>query len=165
MVTEDKSWAEYFYPETFDASTMRGTLRNQFGERDHGVLSALEFGSITRRQRQLMSGEVDVLRTYDASHVRSIHRHLFQDVYDWAGEYRTVNLFKSTPTGFADVKGGEIRRYLKGVQGLIKATPWPTLDLDEFAERAATVFAYLNQAHPFREGQRAHLEGVHGARG
>jgi len=152
MASEGELWAGYFYPETYDTDRMQGTLRNRFGERDDDVLSALEYGATTRRQRQLMSGDVEVPRTYDAEHVRSIHRHLFQDVYDWAGEYRTVPIFKGTPVGFADVKNGDVDRYLSDVHRLVEATPWDRLDHADFGERAATVFAYLNQAHPFREG-------------
>jgi len=32
---------------------------------------------------------------YDLAHLQRIHRHLFGDVYDWAGEIRTVALAKS----------------------------------------------------------------------
>jgi cell filamentation protein len=31
---------------------------------------------------------------FDLRHLRAIHRHLFQDVYDWAGEIRTVEIAK-----------------------------------------------------------------------
>ncbi len=50
--------------------------------------------------------------SFDLAHLRAIHRHLFQDVYDWAGELRTVEIFKGgnqfqfrqyIPTGMADV--------------------------------------------------------------
>lgn len=152
MASESELWASYFYPETYNAATMRGTLRNWFEERDAGVLSSLEYGVTVRRQRQLLSGDAAVPRTYDANHVRAIHRHLFQDIYNWAGEYRTVNIFKGTPGGFAKVLGGEIERYLGDMAELVKSTPWAGLDRGEFAEHCAAVFAYLNQAHPFREG-------------
>jgi len=123
MASEGELWAGYFYPETYDPDRMQGTLRNRFGERDEDVLSTLEYGAAGERQRELMSGEVEVPRTYDAEHVRSIHRHLFQDVYDWAGEYRTVPIFKGTPVGFADVKNGDVDRYLSDVHRLVEATP------------------------------------------
>lgn len=152
MPASDELWESYFYPDTFDPATKQGTLRNLLGERDKAALAAKEYSRSADRQRELMSGEVQLPRTYDAAHVRAIHRHLFQDVYEWAGEYRTVNIFKGTPRGFADVAGGEIGRYLADVHGLVDRTPWDRLGRDEFAERAATVFAYLNQAHPFREG-------------
>lgn len=35
--------------------------------------------------------ERPVAGSYDLAHLKAIHRHLFQDVYDWAGELRTVN--------------------------------------------------------------------------
>src|SRR5690606_11403670 len=106
----------------------------------------------SERQRELLAGEVAIARTYDADHVRAIHRHLFQDVYEWAGQYRTVNMAKGVGRGFADVATGEIDRYLADVQRLVRGTEWSRLEREEFGERAATVFAYLNQAHPFREG-------------
>jgi cell filamentation protein len=152
MATERELWEGYFYSETYDPSTMKGTLRNRLDERDPVVLEKKEYTRTSERQRELMGGEVAVPRTYDAEHVRALHRHLFQDVYDWAGEFRTVPLYKGTPRGFAGADGGEIDRYLVDVKKLVEATPWATLGRDEFAERAAMVFAHLNQAHPFREG-------------
>lgn len=152
MPATDALWESYFYPETYDRTTMRGTLRNLLGERDDAVLAEKEYSRSADRQRELMSGEVQLPRTYDAAHVRGIHRHLFQDVYEWAGKYRTVNIFKGTLRGFADAAGGEIARYLDDVHGLVDRTAWDRLGRDQFVESAATVFAYLNQAHPFREG-------------
>ena len=131
---------------------MHGTLRDLFDERDATILGRLEHGETADRIRELVSGDADVPRTYDAEHVRAIHRRLFQDIYNWAGEYRTVNIFKGTPGGFAKVLGGEIERYLGDMAELVKSTPWAGLDRGEFAEHCAAVFAYLNQAHPFREG-------------
>ncbi|KSW29941.1 Fic family protein [Cellulomonas sp. B6] len=84
--------------------------------------------------------------------MRAIHRPLFQDVYAWAGEYRTVEMFKWVGRGFAEFRGGEVERYLGDVHRLVADTAWRKLDREQFGERAATVFAYLNQAHPFREG-------------
>ncbi|WP_228512773.1 Fic family protein [Clavibacter sp. VKM Ac-2872] len=131
---------------------MTGTLRNHFGERDRDVLAGLEYAATIDRQTELMSGQVGIPRRFDADHVRAIHGYLFQDVYDWAGEYRTVPIYKGTPVEFADVASGAVDRYLSDVHRLVDATPWMDLDRDGFGERAATVFAYLNQAHPFREG-------------
>jgi cell filamentation protein len=152
MAAERDLWAGYFFPETYDPVAMTGTLRNHFGERDRDVLAGLEYAATIDRQTELMSGQVDIPRTFDADHVRAIHRHLFQDVYDWAGEYRTVPIYKGTPVGFADIASGAVDRYLTDVHRLVGATPWTELDRDGFGESAATVFAYLNQAHPFREG-------------
>lgn len=49
-MTRFDTWESYFYPETYNSLTGRGTLRNLFGERDEGVLRALEYGSTRDRQ-------------------------------------------------------------------------------------------------------------------
>lgn len=92
------------------------------------------------RERQLTSGEVDVDRTYDAEHLRAIHKHLFQDSYEWAGEYRTVWMQKII--SFAEVQ--EIPRYLEDAGRLIHEADWSRMDRDQFVDQAATVFAYVN---------------------
>ncbi|MCL2091811.1 MAG: Fic family protein [Micrococcales bacterium] len=144
------AWESYFYPDTYDPATQEGTLRNLFEERDARVLKRLEYVETAERQRELLAGEASVEATYDAAHVRAVHRHLFGDVYEWAGQYRTVAITKGTPGGFAATD--QIDRYLADVHRLACQTAWWALDRDEVAEQAAAVFAYLNHAHPFREG-------------
>lgn len=147
MATRFDTGESYYYPPPDER-----TLRNLFDERDPVVLSRLEYVETAERQRELLAGEVAIARTYDAAHVRAIHRHLFQDVFEWAGEYRTVELYKGARRGFAEVRTGEVERYLTDVHRLVASTAWERLDRADFGERAALVFAYLNQAHPFREG-------------
>lgn len=144
-------WKAYFYPETFDEITGNGTLRNLLGVRDERELARLEYEIVLGREAELELGLTEISRTYDAAHIRAIHSYLFQDVYEWAGCYRTVNISKGM-SDFADVESGEIERYLHDVHRLVEATAWSELDRHAFGEQAATVFAYLNQAHPFREG-------------
>lgn len=126
------------------------TLRNKFGERDKDTLAGLEYAAAADRQRELETGEADVPRTYDSQHVHAIHAHLFQDVYEWAGQTRTVDLVKSGPGGFASLD--QIDRYLDDATKLIESADWASMNLDQFAHKAAEVHAYVNQAHPQREG-------------
>ncbi len=87
---------------------------------------------------------------FDLSHLRAIHRHLFQDLYDWAGELRIVEISKGghtfqfrqfIETGIADIHSRLARaRYLRG------------LDRDAFAESAGRVMGDVNYVHPFRDG-------------
>ncbi len=88
--------------------------------------------------------------SFDLTHLRAIHRHLFQDVYDWAGELRTVEIFKGgnqfqfrqyIPTGMADVH----RRLTRA--GFLKRLP-----ASEFAREAGIIIGDINYIHPFREG-------------
>ena len=83
------TWESYFYPPPDE-----GTLRNLFDERDPVVLTRLEYVETARRQRELLAGQVAIPKTYDAAHMRAIHRHLFQDLYEWAGRTRTVDIRK-----------------------------------------------------------------------
>ena len=87
---------------------------------------------------------------FDLAHLRAIHRHLFQDIYDWAGELRTVEIAKEghqfqfrryIETGMADVH----RR-------LVAANFLSGLDLSAFAAGAAEIVGDINYVHPFREG-------------
>lgn len=147
MTARFDTWESYLYPPPDD-----GTLRNLFDERDPRVLHRLEHVEAAERYRELAAGEVAIARTFDAAHLRAIHRCLFGDVYEWAGEYRSVNLLKGIGRDFADVSTGEIDQYLTDVHSLVSATAWDSLARSAFVEQAATVFAHLNQAHPFREG-------------
>jgi len=142
------TWESYFYPETYDPTTKAGTLINVPGERDAGVLERLEYGLTAKRQMQLELGVVEIPKTFDAQHVRAIHQHLFQDVYPWAGEYRGVDISK----GLSRFPRADIERYVTDTSRIIRETPWASLDQVGFATKAAEVYAYLNQAHPFREG-------------
>ena len=152
MADRFDDWPSYFYPETIDGLTGNGTLRNLYDERDARVLARMEYVETSGRAQQIESGAVAIARTYDGDHLRAIHRHLFQDVYAWAGEYRTVNMSKGIGRGFGDVKTGEVDRYLSDVHQLVTSTDWRQLDRNDFIAHSSTVFAYVNQAHPFREG-------------
>lgn len=75
---------------------------------------------------------------------------MFQDVYDWAGELRTVEISKGAnqfqfrryiETGMADVYGRiRERQLLSG------------LDISAFAVQASDIIGGINYVHPFREG-------------
>ena len=100
-----ETWESYFYPETYDTATRQGTLRNLYGERNAEILARLEYTETDINYYELVSGKVYIPHTYDAVHLCAIHSYLFQDVYDWAGQYRCVNIFKGV-SSFADVHAG-----------------------------------------------------------
>ncbi|MFD1716051.1 Fic/DOC family protein [Amnibacterium flavum] len=146
------TWPSYFYPDTIQADGT-GTLINRLNERDQDRLTWIEHRAAGERSRQLFAGEVQIPRTFDGEHLRSVHRHLFQDVYEWAGDYRAVNMTKGDDRRhFANPRNGELPRYLDDMYRIIATTDWAALDQRDFGTRTARVFAFLNQAHPFREG-------------
>lgn len=119
-------------------------LRNRLNILDTDELDRVERQMVWTRIQEGIPGNCDL------KHLRSIHRHLFQDVYDWAGEVRTVEISKGDSqfqlrqyieTGMADVH----RRLSRSnfLQGLERAT---------FAARAAMIIGDINHVHPFRDG-------------
>lgn len=149
---EFTDWESYFYPETYDEATGQGVLRNKFGSRDFFELRDLEYAATARRERELYDGTARIERTYGADHLRAIHGYLFQDVYEWAGQFRTVNMGKGGAIGFANVRRDEPQQMLDAVQEFVQSHDWPALDRSAVVNNAAVIFAYVNQAHSFREG-------------
>lgn len=88
--------------------------------------------------------------TFDLDHLRAIHRHLFQDLFDWAGEPRTVDMtkdgqrFQFATKIAADIAA--IHRDLAAREFLKGTSP------GDFAREAALLIGDINYVHPFREG-------------
>jgi cell filamentation protein len=91
---------------------------------------------------------------------KQLHRHIFQDVYDWAGDYRTVNIAKGGHM-FCLVPyiADQMRQRFAIIQAESGLTP-PAREA--FVSRASEHVSELNAIHPFREGNgrtlRAFLE-------
>ncbi len=137
----------YVYPGT-------SVLRNLRDIRDSRLLSEFEAEATARRLRQLAYKPLK--GAFDAQHLQALHRHIFQDVFEWAGEFRTVNIFKSgDPFAFhqhigscLDTLCAELKR-----QGHLSGC-----NVERFATRAAYYFGEINAIHPFREGNgRTHV--------
>lgn len=128
----------YCYPGTT-------VLRNIPGIRDQAALERFETISTAQRaDEQLPHGQLSV------SHYRAIHRHLFQDVFPWAGKIRTVRLGKS---GSAFCYPEHIAREMQHLFGSLKKKQFLRgLSHKAFASEAASFLTTLNAVHPFREG-------------
>lgn len=109
---------------------------------------------LLRADEALPAGALDV------PHYLALHRHLFQDVYAWAGEIRKIRIGKGN-TWFAYPE--YIQTWLDGAfaeygdpDALTDASP------EEFAGKTAHLLAEINAAHPFREGNgRTQLTFLH----
>ena len=115
-------------------------LENKLGITDD-VLLAREEERITKEKAVLLweSGILDTLPAGTFDTLSRIHRFLFEDIYDFAGEIRRVNLAKGN-FRFAPVM------YLTAALDSISAMPQSTFDqiIEKYVE--------MNIAHPFREG-------------
>ena len=89
-------------------------------------------------------------RRFDVAGLKAIHRHLFQDIYDWAGEFRRYTTGRShvpfPPPEFLDSALDGLFRELRSENHLTD------LDRGAFAVRAAHYVNEINTAHPFVEG-------------
>lgn len=67
-------------------------LRNLLGLRTAAELTEAEYDFTLERRVEL--DKEPILGDFDLDHLRAIHHHLFQDIFDWAGELRTVDISK-----------------------------------------------------------------------
>ena len=75
----------YTYPDS-------DVLKNKAGLHAQSALDAFEADTTAIRLLEL--SEFPIPGKFDLPHLQAIHRHLFQDVYDWAGQLRTVDISK-----------------------------------------------------------------------
>lgn len=135
---------EYQDPYTYPGTNV---LVNKFGIKDQDQLNTVERNLTANRLAELYNNPIQ--GNFDFEHLKKIHGYIFQDIYDWAGKERTVEISKHTNfcpvlniPGYADSIFKELRKenYFRG------------LDQEEFSKKAAKFFSDLNELHPFREG-------------
>jgi cell filamentation protein len=128
----------YCYPGT-------AVLINKLGLRDQAALSEFELEISNQRATEPLPTGL-----FSPSHYLAIHKHLFQDVYDWAGKVRTVRISKGgNPFCFPENIEGEMKSLFGD---LAEARHFQGLSANDFAKKAAHFLAELNAIHPFREG-------------
>ena len=148
---EDEQDAKYCYPGT-------NVLKNKLDIRDLDTLHETERDYSAVRQAELVGQ--GVTGDFSFKHLCSIHKHLFSDVYSWAGKTRTVDISKGTVfclVQFIESQFDDLYRKLKKENFLADIT-----DKEEMSERLAYYLGEINMIHPFREGngrtQRIYIE-------
>lgn len=127
-----------------------GVLKNLAGIEDPALLEDYEGDMSIARQFEL--AESSLAPSFDFEHLKAIHHHLFQDVYDWAGQPRTVDISKGTSRFGSHL---HLESYLSKLFGLLakEREEWNrspgTVD---WPDRFAHYMGEINAAHPFREG-------------
>ena len=116
------------------------TLENKLGL-SNPVNFACEEERISKKKALILfdSGTLDKLEAGTVSSLKEIHKYLFDEIYDFARELRTVNISKGS-FRFAPLM------YLEAALANIDKMPQSTFD--EIVEK----YVEMNIAHPFREG-------------
>ena len=132
------------------------TLKNSLGLRDPALLRVVEYAATRRRTMDAP----DFSLTADG--FKATHKHLFQDLYSWAGQVRTVGLRhprEDMEFAFPYLLEGVLAKQFRS---LAAEGGLAGLDPDTFAARAAHHIGELNTIHAFREGNgrtmRLHLQ-------
>jgi len=128
----------YCYPPDYTV------LKNKAGFRDPEKLEQFER---LYTQSRMMDCPLDLPITYVG--YQAIHRHVFQDVYEWAGQSRTVTIHKGDAFAnwmYVDQEMEKRFELIRQDQNLQSSSAV------EFAEKAAEHLSEINAIHPFREG-------------
>lgn len=132
-----------------------GVMRNLIGARTPQQLQQAEDDLVGHRLTQYAASPGRIRPSGDNDELRAIHHHLFQDVYAWAGHFRTVDLAKNVEGARHFISASRVETGLN-----YALTELRTNDLmlrspktpEQFVDRLAHHFDQLNFAHPFREG-------------
>ena len=132
-------------------------LRNRLDIRDEKLLDEAEalmtYINGAKLEENPLAGE------FDFSHYKAIHRFLFSELYDWAGEIRSVDISKK---GTVFCPAAEIGDRAEQIFKRLKAhNLFINLQKDDFVDEITDFYCETNRLHPFREGngrtQRAFL--------
>jgi len=123
-------------------------LKNKAGITDQYQLDEYEGDFTAIRILELTQNPVEGF--FDLAHLCKIHQYLFQDVYEWAGEVRTVDIIRGD-SRFCNVR--HIQSYSNTVFSALAAEKYlVNLEPKVFANRLAHYLSEINAIHPFREG-------------
>ena len=135
-------------PLTADCYPNTTVLINKLGIREDAGLAEAEAEIVSAR---IAEWSRDPLAdTFDFNHYKAIHAHLFGDLYDWAGQVRTVNLSKQG-TRFCPAQEIESRAELIFTR-LRRMDFLSDMEHGDFVEELTDFYCSTNELHPFREG-------------
>ena len=130
----------YCYPDSL-------VLKNKLGIKDEALLNEAE-----RKITALKLGELEcnpIQGELDFEYLRKIHRFLFSDIYEWAGENRKIDISRGDifcMHDLIDVSMNHVMDELKQENYL------KDLSKEELVSRLAYYIGEINTIHPFREG-------------
>lgn len=131
----------YCYPNS-------NVLKNKFNIQDNDKLFEIERKIVLAKLYELRQN--NQIFNFDIHHFVGIHEFLFEDIYPFAGLFRTENIAKGN---FSFAQWQFIDKELNKLLNELKQENYlKGLDIKDMAKRLAYYMAELNVLHPFREG-------------
>ena len=137
----------YIDPDYTYTDPKTGFLRNLQDISDPDVLLFVESGAVTKRLQELYDNPKQI---QGIDSLFEIHRHLFQDIYVWAGKKRIVEISKDGKQFFPTSHFNQAFRYIDQLISEFKNIPKE--NNRKLAEKLAVILDNVNYLHPFREG-------------
>lgn len=138
---------KYVDPDYIYTDPKTGILRNLGDITDPDDLLFFESGAVAKRIQELYEKPIKI-KGVDS--LLSIHRHLFQDVYSWAGKRRKVEISKAGKQFFPTTHFDNAFRYIDTL-----ISDYRSISKEnnlQIAEKLAEILDNVNYLHPFREG-------------
>lgn len=129
-------------------------LKNLLGIKNQQQLEEAEADYVSMRLKELAVAPLP--GHYSVQHYLRMHQYIFQDVFEWAGEFRKLNIEKEEDVlGGLSVEYSDIMDIAKDIMAILdrmNGRDWGSLSLDEKATAFSADVAALWKAHGFREG-------------
>lgn len=136
----DDSSYTYIDPKT-------GVLKNLRDIKNPDVLLFVESALVTKRLNQLYKNPIKIK---GIKSLFDIHKHLFQDIYSWAGKARVVEINKDGKQFFATTHFENAYRYINSLIGEYRRID--DKNQAELAKKLSEILDSVNYLHPFRDG-------------
>lgn len=123
-------------------------LINKLGITDEKKLQEFESAITLAKASEIENQKIAI--PFDTKDYKMIHKYLFEDIYEWAGNFRTINMSKNG-TPFSEYK--YIDELMDGAFFYLREKSYFKKDtFDEFIEDIVDFYCTTNIIHPFREG-------------
>ncbi|WP_455543921.1 Fic/DOC family protein [Intestinibacter sp.] len=132
--------SHYCYPGTY-------ILKNKLNITDIDELKSAERSITSLRTAQIMQNPIE--GTLDFNYLKSIHKFIFGDIYEWAGKIRTVNISKGNSFCRCEFIEEQMNSVMKKLE---REKYLENLSAEDLSKRLAYYIGEINAIHSFREG-------------
>ena len=138
---------KYLDPDYTYTDPKTGVLRNLANISDAEILLFAESGAVSKRVQELA---IKPFKIKNSSSLLDIHKHLFQDIYAWAGKKRSIEISKSGKQFFPTSHFDNAFKYIDTL--IYEYREIEKSDKISLAKKLAEILDSVNYLHPFREG-------------